>query len=202
MPSVLLDRMVELLSQQLQPETPSGDTPKVYVRAVDDSTTDDLSEYTTVPTPSVLLSCIGMPLAGRDTGPVTAEAHFIARCYARLPQKQEGQLVFSRGDVAMNLAALVEMILDSEVWKDDAGRPVAHSRATKITSRNRGGRALAGRGLSLWLVSWQQLVEITAPDRAAILHSFRELHIDIDMGGEADTQDVDATMNFPGGTPP
>jgi hypothetical protein len=202
MPSILLDRMVELLSTQLQPAIASGDTPRVFVRAVDDTTSDDLSEYTTVPTPSVLLSCLGMPLASRDTGPVTAEAQFVARCYARLPQKQEGQIAISRGDVAMNLAALVEMILDGEVWKDGAGKPVAHSRATKITSRNRGGRSLAGRGLSLWLVSWQQMVELTAPDRAAILHSFKELHIDVDMGGQSDTADVGATMNFEGGTPP
>lgn len=185
-PSVMLDAIVSRLAARLQPSLVAPATPNITVRQVDDTATVDLSEYMTVQSPGVYVTCLSAPELGRDVGPLTVEAQWMARCYARLglPPAEAGKPGSSRGDVAMNLAALVASIVDEEMWLGLDAKPTAHRAAQRVTLTNRGSRDLATRSLSLWIVTWTQPLELTAPDLTGILHSFRKLNTTITTTGD------------------
>lgn len=201
LPSALLDAIVAGLASALVPITPSAETPLVFVRAIDDLA-EDVTEYTTAAMPAVLLTCAALPLDDTITDPCVGLASIFARCYARLPVvASSGQPLSSRGDVAMNLAATVSALVRDQLWPDEDGAATAFRAAQRIQARNRGSLDLAKRGLSLWVVSWQQQLEITQADQDATLHAFRTLHVTEAMGG-ADTSDVFVTLALEGREPP
>lgn len=200
-PSKVLDAMVARIRAALEPTSDqlAHGTPRVHVGVIDDAGLADVTEYHTVPVPSVLISCTALPAVPVDYGPMVAEGQFIARCFARSGAHAAG-LVRSRGDVAMDLAALVSSLVDEEVWPDAEGRPTALSRATRVGARNLGARELSGRGLSLWLVSWNQRVELTPLDREGVLRALRRIHLDVDIPGGT-SPDAEGDLELEGREP-
>lgn len=199
-PSKLLDTIATTLEERLAPLLPSINTPVIPVRITDDMTEDVIGDMHAPGLPCVLVTCTGLPQVGRETGDLTFEAEFVARCYSALPVAPGGA-VSSRGDVAMNLAARVAAIVDSELWVDDNGEPQASARASRVAPRNRSTRGAAARGHSLWTVTWRQQLELTDVLIDAELFPFKKLHLTYAMGG-ADTPDAEATLQLEGGTPP
>lgn len=184
-PSALLDAIITELSAVLAP---------VIVRQTDDLS-DDVSEQQTFRAPAVVVTCTGLTDMDRDTGALSVSAQLVARCYARLAGGGG-----SRGDVAMNLAAVVAQQVEGRIWGQAAGAPIATMRAQRIAVRNRTSREMMDRGVALWTVSWTQLIELGEPDAGAILHAFRTLHVT--MGGTAQEPHAAATLELEGGTPP
>jgi len=200
-PSKVLDAMVARIRAVLEPTNDqlAHGTPRVHVGVVDDAGLADVVEYKTVPVPSVLLSCTALPSVALDYGPTTVEGQFIARCFSRSGASAAG-VVQSRGDVAMDLAALVSSLVDEEVWPDAEGRPTALSRATRLLARNLGARELSGRGLSLWVVSWSQRIELTPLDRDGVLRALRRIHLDMHIPG-GDAPDASGDLELEGREP-
>lgn len=198
LPSHVLDAIVRGFKAQLIDEG----QPKVYAAVIDDATLGDITEYNTVPTPSILLSSTGIVLVPEEPGLV--EVHLIARCVARLSEKpgNPSQDIRSRGDVAFNLAGFVVRSLDDgTAWLDDGGLAIEKKRAERVQARNLGSRALASKGLCMWVVSWQQQFQIAAEDVPSILHSFKHLSMTFQVGDDA-TPDISAELELEGGTPP
>jgi hypothetical protein len=198
-PSLVLDCIARTLDEEFSPPVPTIDQPRVDVM-ISDLLDEDVSQDQTFSAPAIVLSCLGLGDVSTDKGPGFYRAGYLARCYARVPQGPAAP-ADSSGDVAMDLAAVVAQIVDSTIWKDDVGQPVVSQRAERITVRNRTSKAALKEGASLWLVTWQQLLEFSPRDVAGLLHSFKHLHITIAMG-DADTPDVEADIELPGGPPP
>ena len=155
----------------------------VRVEVIDDTALADITEYATLPVPSILITAVG--LVATDDDPGMAELSLIARCLADVSVKPEaaGQVIRSRGDVAMNLAAFVVRQLDGNPkWLDAAGKDLAVTRPKRIQARNLGGRALSQRGRSMWVVSWQQVFKLGAELDAAVFHALKHLHLDTTLG--------------------
>jgi hypothetical protein len=175
---------------------------KVSVRAIDDTVIGDITEYTTVSAPAILVTCLGWPTIDDDAGETPVDITFIARCIARVSDKPEGEDVRSRGDVAMNLAALVTRVVEStELWPDAEGNPTASMRARRTQARNMGSRALSQKNLSMWVVTWTQRVDITGEDEAQLLAPFKHFGIHIAMGGD-NTPETAVELELEGATPP
>lgn len=175
LPSELLDAVVARLDTLLAPEPGAQ---RVAVRAVDDTALADIVDYTTVVVPGVLVSTTSLALNGRDFDPPAVDATLVARCIARLPSRSAvSSPILSRGDVAMDLAATVEAIVAGELW----GRAV--SRASRVSARNVTSRELRDKGLSMWVVTWLQTIELTERDRGQLVHAFRRLQVELELEG-------------------
>ena len=198
LPSQVLDAIVARLKSALEPTADqlAHATPRVHVRAIDDTAIADITDFTTVPMPAVLVTCVGMPAVARDFGPTTVDAQFVARCIATRSQSSA-----SRGDVAMDLAAFIASVVDEEVWRDALGQPTTLSRATRLGARNVGSRELVTKGVSMWIVTWNQQIELTARDRDGILRALRKLHIAVEIPGGA-SPDAAGTVELQGWEPP
>jgi hypothetical protein len=190
-PSLVLDAIAEAM------ETRLGKA--IDVRLTDDLT-EDLGETLTFRPPAVILSCTRLGDASGDYGSLLVSAQFVARCYARLPAGPRTPKE-SRGDVAMNLAAAVAQVVDdSPLWLDAQGVALATKRAAGITITNRTTQAIAQRGFAMWVVSWQQLIELTQADVGAALNAFKRLHVEFEMG-TSETPDAALTMELEGREP-
>lgn len=201
-PSAVLDAIARTFDASFMPPTPPGpsvDAPRVDV-LISDLTDEDVSDKHTFSAPAIVVSCTGFGDISTDMGPLFYRAGFVARCYARVPRGPNAPSD-SSGDVAMDLAAVVAQSVDTTIWKDESGAPVVSQRAQHIQVRNRTTKAQQVEGASLWVVTWDQLLEFTVDDLSGVLRSFRHLHITIAMG-DADTPDVEAIVELPGGTLP
>lgn len=198
-PSELLEAMRATLELELRPPgAPTLERPLIGV-SISDDISEDVAGRETVPDPGVVLSCTGLSGYGDSYSATLVRAEFIARCYARIaegPDDADG----SRGDVAMDLAALVAMIVERTIWLGPDGKPMVLKRAERIDIHNRTVRGTTSEGRALWVVRWQQQLELTQRDASAALHAFRKLHITYAMG-DANTPDEEAHIEMPGGTP-
>jgi hypothetical protein len=196
--SELLDAVVATLDHALVPEEPGVGAPLIAVRPVDDVATLDLGEYMQLITPGVYVSVLGAPELARDTGPMQLDVRLMARCYARLGLVGPlGKPASSRGDVAMDLASAVATVAEDSLWPLE-GVPTAARRATTIQIVNRGTSELTKRGVSLWVVTWQQQLELS--QRATdTLRAFKRLHLTAHVAAEE--PDVIAELELEGGTP-
>lgn len=197
-PAQVLDAIVRTLKGELEPPSPGLEAQTVDVRSVDDLSVD-VFDTKTFRAPAVVVSATSMGQVGRDLGPLTVEMTFVARCYARSPTGpvSPGD---SRGDVAMNLAALVAQTVEARgIWVDSGGAPAVVARATGLRVANQTTRPVAERGHALWTVTWSQQVELTSADQSALFHAFRTL--DVGIGGDVDDPDERATMTLEGREP-
>jgi hypothetical protein len=201
LPSQLLDTIRDTLELALTPTSPGApsiDEPLVDVTVSDDQS-EDVAEFETLGDPAVVLTCTSFNGLGSLYTPLATSARFFARCYARVsegPADAQG----TRGDVAMNLAALVAMVVERELWKAN-GTLLVNKRASDIRVQNRTTRAQLEHGRALWIVAWEQQLELTSRDVAATLRSFKRMNVTIKMG-DANTPDAEFRAEMPGGTPP
>jgi hypothetical protein len=196
-PSVVLECIARTLDSTFAPAAPTIDTPRVYV-LISDILDENVSQEHTFTAPAIVVSCAGFTELEAETG--LYRASFLARCYARVP-RGPAVPVDSSGDVAMDLAVVVARVVDQTIWEDESGLPVVARRAERLQVRNRTTRQVHQAEGSLWLVTWEQLLEIAPADLTGILRAFRHLHIQFAMG-TADTPDVGAIVELEGGTPP
>lgn len=201
LPSELLDSIRRTLAAALIPSTPPDiDHPLVDVMISDDIS-EDVADYETVPDPGIVVSCLGLTDLGAGHSELQARANFIARCYARIAEGPE-DLDGSTGDVAMDLAALVALLVERSIWVS-AGpsvKPLVTKRAENVRVANRTARGKTSKGRALWTVTWSQQVELGQRDEARALHAFRKLNMTIAMG-DAQTEDAVLHVEMPGGTP-
>ncbi len=194
-PASVLDAVVSALRAALEPVSPGLDAQTVDVRATDDLSVD-VGDVVTLRAPAVIVSVTTFGEVGRDLGPLTVDMSFVARCYARVPSGPSAPSD-TRGDVAMNLAALVAQTVEGNgIWAAPDGAPVVIQRATALRVQNATTRPVVQRGHALWTVTWAQLVELTRADEAALLHAFRTLQIGI--GGTLAEPGDSATIELEG----
>ena len=176
------------------------DAPVVFVTVVDEQA-EDLSDIHTIPNPSVLLSCLDMAEQDVEVGlKPHALCTFVARVYAKLPQVEGENPISSRGDVAMDIAGALIAYIRDHIFKDENGEPVVAQVAQRIGARNRTTVQVTKSGSALWLVSWQNLVELD-PKLGALLYPFRSLHITHHMGDD-ETPDESTIQDLEGMEPP
>jgi hypothetical protein len=180
-PNKVLDAIAQNLLEMLSPAS----EPLVRV-LVSDSIDEDVSDSETFQAPAVVLSCTGFGDQSLSAGAMLVDGEMVARCYARLPAGASDART-SRGDVAMNLAALVAQAVEGTLWTGADGKPVVVRLADRVRVQNRTGRALlVGEGLAMWTVRWVQRFELNGADTAETLRTFKTLFVQWDMGG-ADT---------------
>lgn len=185
-PSAVLDAIAQGLLVHLSPKQPGPDAPPIRV-LVSDRTDEDVTDTETVGGPALVLSCTGFSDQEIVGGAMIVDADFLVRCYARLPQGPSDAKA-SRGDVAMNLAALVAQVVSSTMWTGPDGDAVVVRAADRVRVANRTARAqLSGDGHAMWTVRWTQRFELTPVDHAEVLQVLRRLFVQWDLGGETDT---------------
>lgn len=201
LPSTVLDAIVRTLQAELQPANdPSIDTPLIDVTTSDDIA-DDIAGKETIGDPAVVLTCRGLGGMGDLYSPSVVNADFVARCYARVAEGPE-DVSGSKGDVAMDLATLVGMIVERSIWQSAPPNPTAlvNKRASGVRIQNRTSNDTLKQGRALWLVTWSQQMELTGRDQVAAFRAFKRLHVTIAMG-DADVADAEALIEMPGGSP-
>lgn len=189
-PSSVVDSIVSVLRTKLGAEV-------VHVSAHDGDfdfwDNGDGKVAKTFPTPCVLVCCLGFPVVPLDFGNPIGDATFVAVCMARTPKKGEAQ--DTPGDVAMDLAGLVGGIVEGEKWQGKATQ-----RATKIRPRNENGLKTRLKGVSVWTVAWNQVIELQTAVTEATYNDLRKIHFKFAMG-DANTPDVEAQRNDLQGAP-
>lgn len=158
------------------------------VRVIDATFADDLTDYLTVRSPGVLLTCVSIPVVEGGQQPMKVEPTWLAICVARLPRLSQGES--SRGDVAMNLSAVVAMMVEREMWNGQANRC-----ARRIHCVNEHSKELAQKGVSMWTVTWLQQIEITPADEDDALEELGRIRLTFEMG-DGQTPDAEAEQEL------
>lgn len=187
-PSVVLDSIRSVLATRL------GSAVK-EVRIIDGeygTEAKDLKEFISVPTPSVIVACLGFVMGQRMSGATVAHGHFVCWCVSRLPDMPAKD---TRGDVAADLASAVFFYANTERWDGKASKNSERLRSTNLHSTE-----LARQGVAIWAVDWFQSFEITPETVAATLNDLRKIHYTFNMG-TAETPKIEAEQNDLQGVP-
>jgi hypothetical protein len=175
-PSEVVDAIVTTLGTRLAPAS-------VEVRTIEGPFDVDTTGNLTLPSSAcVLVFCSSLPI---DAQTYLTDATFYAVCIARTNVGDA-----KRGDVAMDLAALVASIVARERWG------VCFKIPSRVRVANEYRPELAkGKGLSAWSVTWTQMVELNKDENGAV-ERLKTMTFEHEVGG-VDTPDLHATLEFP-----
>jgi hypothetical protein len=175
-PSVVLDAIATNLRTLLGPAA-------LDVRVVDSSLTIEHPDVVAAKSTAVLVACPSFKVAA-EYEPPTATCRFAAVLVVKLPK---GSSQASRGDVAMDLAALVGSHVGRENWG------VCASQAEDVRVRNLNSPDM---NIVLWGVEWTQKIQLDAKLNPELLNRLGSIHITYAMGGP-DTPEHSSIQEFP-----